>query len=521
MVAAPTTSLPETLGGGRNWDYRFTWLRDASWLVSALMDLGYHDESMAFIDWLETLHLGDGTPSVFYDLDGRVPKDEQELRHLRGYRRSLPIRVGNAAAGQDQHDVFGEVVSAIHMCSEAMPSMRPLRPGLWNLVTALADKAAAHWEHADHGMWEVRHRPRHFLSSKLLSWAALDRALAIARRDGLPAPMARWRDARDRARHVMLGEGFDPALGSFRRALDEPELDAAALLLPRYGLLPADDPRLVRTVEAVRHHLSAGDGLIRRYVADDGLPGSEGAFTACSFWLVDCLARQQRLDEARAIFEGVAAHASDVGLLSEEICPMSGELLGNYPQAFTHLALIRAATSIARAEERASSRARRHRPGPSSPRALRGAAAGGIATLAMSGIMLVAQRGGLMRKLPPEKITERALDWLRIPRSESAEDAAATVSHFGYGASAGALFASLLQGRLLPKHPVIEGLLFGGVVWAVSYFGWVPAVGAMPSPSHDRRGRTVSMAIAHAVFGAVLGWLSGSRSTHVARQESR
>lgn len=360
MIAAPTTSLPECPGAERNWDYRFTWLRDASWVVSALMDLGYHDESMAFIGWLESLRLAERPPSVFYDLDGDVPRDEHEVWGLRGYRGSRPVRVGNAAAGQDQHDIFGEVVAAIAICSERMASMRPLRPGLWRMVTALAEHAATHWAHADHGMWEVRDRPRHFLSSKLLCWSALDRAIAIARRDRLAGPVARWGEVRDRIARAILVEGFDPALGSFRRALDEPALDASALLLPRYGLVPADDPRVVRTVATVRDRLAVGGGLLRRYVVLDGLPGEEGAFTACTFWLVDCLARQHRVDEACALFEQVTAHASGTGLMSEQLEPASGALIGNYPQALTHLALVRAAVAIARAEGQASGRARPH-----------------------------------------------------------------------------------------------------------------------------------------------------------------
>jgi alpha,alpha-trehalase len=351
IVAAPTTSLPEEPGGARNWDYRYTWLRDASWLASALMSLGYHDESMAFLDWLEALDLPGTQPAVFYDLDGEVPAMEVELPHLRGYRGSTPVRVGNAAARQDQHDVFGEVVSAIHLCWSGMPSMRPLRPGLWRVVTALADMAAEHWEHEDRGMWEVRDRPRHFVSSKLLCWTALDCALAIAERDGLEGPLWRWRSERERSRDALLREGFDEEAGAFRRAFGEPGLDAATLLLPRYGFLPADDPRFARTVEVVRRRLRASEPhLLRRYLGPDGVPGSEGAFTACSFWLADALARQGRLDEARATFEAVAAHANDVGLLSEELAPETGELLGNFPQAFTHLALIRAATTIAEAE---------------------------------------------------------------------------------------------------------------------------------------------------------------------------
>lgn len=344
IVAAPTTSLPEALGGARNWDYRFTWLRDASWLVSALMDLGYHAESMAFIDWLESLELDTGRASIFYDLDGQPPQRERELWHLAGYCGSRPVRVGNAAAHQKQHDIYGEVIAAIRMCSDAMPSMRPLRPGLWKLVSALAEAARQRCDEPDHGLWEVRDRPRHFVSSKVFCWAALDGAIAIAQRDGLGA-LPEWDAARQRLRQDVLTAGFDERRGAFRRAYGERGLDAAALLFPRYGILPATDSRLVQTADAVQRELASG-ALIRRYLGDDGLSGSEGAFTACSFWLVDCLVRRGRLHEAQATFEQVVAHANDVGLLSEQIDPDTGLLLGNYPQAFTHLALVRAAVAL-------------------------------------------------------------------------------------------------------------------------------------------------------------------------------
>lgn len=516
MIAAPTTSLPEAIGGARNWDYRFSWLRDASWVVSSLMELGFHDEGMAFVSWLESLKLAKRGPAVLYDVDGGIPGEEHELWHLSGYRASRPVRVGNAAAWQDQHDVFGEVIEAVHLCWELMPSMRPLPMPLWNLVSSLADRAAEHWEHADHGMWEVREQRRHFLSSKLLSWVALDRALAIAQADRHPFPAKRWSDACARLRQLILTRGFDPLVGSFTRAFGDRELDAFALLLPRHGILPADEPRMLRTVAAVGRELSAGGGLLRRYAAADGLPGSEGAFAACSFWLADCLARQRRLDEAHDAFERVVAHASDLGLLSEEIEPHTGELLGNYPQAFSHLALIRAAMSIDRAEER-SRRSPRPSPTKAEDRRLmrgnifQGAAAGAAATAAMSAVMLTARRAGLAGKLPPEKITEKMLDALRIRRSEPAEDALATVTHFGYGSLAGAIFESLLRGRLWARRPMLEGVAFAAAVWAGSYFGWVPSLGVMPRPTRDRPGRGLTMALAHVVFGAVLGWLAGAR----------
>jgi GH15 family glucan-1,4-alpha-glucosidase len=350
MVASPTTSLPETPGGVRNWDYRFTWLRDASWVVSALMDLGYHQESMAFIDWLASLRLAEQGPAVLYDVGGKIPAEERELTDLAGYLESRPVRIGNGAARQDQHDVFGEVVAAIHMCSEAMPSMRPLRPELWRLVSALADRAAEHWQHPDEGIWEVRDRPRNFLSSRLLCWTALDRALAIARRDGLSGSFEHWEDVRARLRRAIIEDGYNAEMGSFVRAPGGRELDASALLLMHYGILPVEDRRLTATVDRISRHLSTGNGILRRYATDDGLPGSEGAFTACSFWLVECLARQQRVAEAQGVFEQVVGHASDLGLLSEQIWPETGALVGNYPQALTHLALIGAAIAIARAE---------------------------------------------------------------------------------------------------------------------------------------------------------------------------
>jgi alpha,alpha-trehalase len=350
MVAAPTTSLPETIGGERNWDYRFSWLRDASWLVSALMDLGYHDESMAFIDWLKSLNLADGSPAAFYDLDGHALTKEEELTHLRGYRNSRPVRVGNAAAGQAQHDVFGEIVAAIHMCSEAMPSMRPLEPELWHLVAGLADRAAEQWAEPDHGIWEVRDRSRHFVTSKVFCWTALDRALQMAQRDGLEGPIAKWNTERQRIRQAVLESGFDRRANSFVRAFGESELDAALLLLPRYGFLAADDPRFTATVSLIRRKLTSS-GFVRRYSGEDGLAGTEGAFVACSFWLADAIARQGRLDEARRIFEATASCANDVGLFSEEVSLEGREFLGNFPQAFTHLALVRAAMTISEVDE--------------------------------------------------------------------------------------------------------------------------------------------------------------------------
>ncbi|AEI67918.1 glycoside hydrolase family 15 protein [Corallococcus macrosporus] len=350
MVAAPTTSLPESPGGVRNWDYRFTWLRDASWVINALMGLGYHDESMAYIGWLEHLSRGRDWPAVLYALDGRAPDQEVTLGHLQGYLGSRPVRLGNTVASQVQHDVFGEVVSAIHLCSEGMPSMRPLREGLWRLVAGLAERAATQWREPGRGLWEVRDRARCFTSSRLMCWLALDRAVRMARRDGLPGPLERWALERERLRRAILEEGYDARQGAFVRAVGDTELDASALLLPRTGFLPADDARMVSTVARIRERLEGRGGLVRRYACADGLPGQEGAFTACSFWLVECLALQGRRDEAHALFERVVRHAGGVGLLSEELGLARGELLGNHPQALSHLALVHAALALAGTE---------------------------------------------------------------------------------------------------------------------------------------------------------------------------
>ncbi|WP_052519019.1 glycoside hydrolase family 15 protein [Archangium violaceum] len=358
VVAAPTTSLPEAPGGRRNWDYRFCWLRDSAWSVEALMGLGYHDESMAFLGWLKQRGHASRVPAILYAVDGTTPKEEVELPHLAGWRGSRPVRVGNGAAAQRQNDVFGEVVNAIYLCSEAMPSMRPLEPELWALVTRLADVAAERWHQPGRGMWELRGPSRHFLTSRLLCWVALDRALKMARRDGLEMPERRdtWERAREGARRSLLEEGFHSGAQAFTWAIGEEELGAGPLLLPRYGLLPADDPRMAATEARLAERLADG-GLLRRYAADDGLPGREGTFTACNFWWVDFLALAGRLDEAHALFGRLLEYANDLGLMSEEVDPRTGELWGNHPQGFTHLTLIRAALTLGEAETRRRGRA--------------------------------------------------------------------------------------------------------------------------------------------------------------------
>lgn len=356
LVAAPTTSLPEAIGGVRNWDYRFCWLRDSALVLHALMSIGYHDAALDFFRWIEALcDPGCEELQVMYRLDGGRELPEEELRHLAGYRASAPVRVGNDAARQVQLDVFGHVLDAAHFCVEAM--VRPVGDALWDVLRRFADRAATCWREADHGIWEVRGPRRHFVSSKLLSWVALDRAVRLAASRGLEGDVERWRRERDAVRRAILERGYDSGIGAFTRAFGRVELDASALMMPLVGFLPATDERMRSTVERVRERLTAG-GLVYRYAGDDGLPGGEATFALCSFWLVDNLALQDRVDEARELFERVTAFRSDLGLLSEEIDPVGRQLLGNYPQGYTHLALVRSALTIGEAE-RAPGRAAR------------------------------------------------------------------------------------------------------------------------------------------------------------------
>jgi GH15 family glucan-1,4-alpha-glucosidase len=351
LVAAPTSSLPEVPGGMRNWDYRYSWLRDSAWIVDVLTGLGFHGEAMAFLGWLERLGLDRHPPAVLYRIDGTPAGDEKDLKHLEGYGGARPVRVGNRAASQVQLDIYGELMAAIWLCSELVEEMRPLSPGLRRTVRALADEVAGRWNEPDRSLWEERPHPRHYLASKLMCWVALDRALRLAIRDRLPGALDRWQHARDQLRAVVETRGYDERVGAFTHALGEPALDAAALLIPITGFLPGSDARVRSTVARIQGRLAVGP-LVRRYVHGDELPGQEGAFPACSFWLVDALALDERLDEAHELFSQVAGYANDVGLLSEQIDPGTGQLLGNFPQGLTHLALVRAGLTLERVEER-------------------------------------------------------------------------------------------------------------------------------------------------------------------------
>ncbi|HEY6189870.1 MAG TPA: glycoside hydrolase family 15 protein [Pyrinomonadaceae bacterium] len=348
LVAAPTTSLPEEIGGVRNWDYRFTWLRDSSLILYSLQLLGYYEEAADFFDWLDALCIPCGRElQIMYRIDGEPHLPERTLDHLEGYRGSRPVRIGNAAFEQKQLDIYGEVIDAAYLCHEHI--RRPISADMWEMLRYMADRTAERWREPDRGIWEVRGGPRHFLYSKLMCWVALDRALRLSERGGLTGNVATWEKEREAIRREILTEGYNEKIGAFTQALGETALDASALTIPQVGFLPATDPRVTSTINRIQERLTS-HGLVYRYLSDDALPGAEATFALCSFWLVDCLAQCGRVDEACALFERVTAYANDLGLLSEEIDPVSRELWGNYPQGFTHLGLIRSALNIAKAE---------------------------------------------------------------------------------------------------------------------------------------------------------------------------
>jgi GH15 family glucan-1,4-alpha-glucosidase len=370
IVAAPTTSLPEQLGGVRNWDYRYCWLRDAAITLLALTRAGFRDEMQAWHSWLLRAIPGDPTDlQTLYGVAGERRLTELELPWLPGYKNSKPVRIGNDAVGQLQLDTYGEVVQAIH---EARHAGLQFTGEEWTLTRALVDHVEAHWHLPDQGIWEVRGPPRHFVSSKVMAWVALDRAIKDAEQFRLPAPLSRWRALRAEIRREVLAAGYDSDRATFTQAYGSKALDASALLFPLVGFLPATDHRMRGTVAAIERDLSR-DGLVYRYTtsehaAVDGLPRGEGAFLACTFWLVANYARSDRLDEARALFERLLSLRNDLGLLAEQYDPHSGRQLGNFPQAFTHVPLIMAANLLNEdAEPGAMSVPRSLRTSPVSP----------------------------------------------------------------------------------------------------------------------------------------------------------
>jgi len=357
MVAAPTTSLPESIGGERNWDYRFCWLRDATLTLLALMNAGYYDEAHKWRDWL--LRAAAGTPQqiqIMYGLSGERRLTEWEVPWLPGYDNSRPVRIGNAAHNQRQIDVFGEVMDALH---QARAGGLGANEAGWALQQEILKHVERVWPRRDEGIWEVRSGREHFTYSKAMAWVAFDRAIKSAEMYDLPGPLAHWRRVRDEIHRDVCTRGFDEQMNSFVRAYGSKELDASLLLLPAIGFLPPDDPRIVATVAAIERDLVA-DGLVQRYdtvISEAGLPGGEGMFIACSFWLADAYLMLGRRKDAEALFERLLALRNDVGLLSEEYAPASKRLVGNFPQAFSHLALVNTASNLAHGEKPAEQRA--------------------------------------------------------------------------------------------------------------------------------------------------------------------
>jgi len=346
IVAAPTTSLPERLGGQRNWDYRYCWLRDATLTLMALMRGGYYEEAQAWRDWLHRSIAGSPDQlQIMYGLAGERQLMEWQVGWLPGYQGAAPVRIGNAAAGQVQLDVYGEVMSALHHAREhglAAP------PSAWGLQTTMLKHLEMIWEQPDEGIWEVRGGARQFTFSKIMAWVAFDRAIKDAQTYGLEAPLDHWRALRDRIHETVCREGYDTTQQSFTQSFGTPELDASLLLIARVGFLPADDPRVQGTLAAIERDLLV-DGFVRRYRTEsavDGLPPGEGVFLPCSFWLVNAYLEQGRREEAEALFERLLALRNDVGLISEEYDPEAKRLVGNFPQAFTHVALISAAVEF-------------------------------------------------------------------------------------------------------------------------------------------------------------------------------
>ena len=356
IVAAPTTSLPEELGGERNWDYRFTWLRDGSFTLYALSVLGFTEEAHAFTHWLKRLSFSDGEDlQIMYGIRGERELVERVLEHLSGYENSQPVRIGNGAVTQKQLDVFGEVLDCLHQyrrqgCFERYGEK--LEGPLWYLMCVMAEHVCKHWRDTDRGIWEVRDGEHHFVYSKVMCWVALDRVIRAAEQEELEGDLERWRVVRDQIRTDVLSNGYNTQLGAFTQYYGSNALDASCLLLPLVGFIPPNDPRMRSTVDRVLEQLTDERGFVYRYHAEDGLAGGEGTFSLCSFWLVDNLAMQGRVDEARCLFERLVSYAGRLGLFAEEIDGATGAALGNYPQAFTHIALVNSAHNLRKAELR-------------------------------------------------------------------------------------------------------------------------------------------------------------------------
>jgi GH15 family glucan-1,4-alpha-glucosidase len=350
IVAAPTASLPEVIGGPRNWDYRYTWIRDAAFSLYALLRLGFTEEAEAFMGWLTDRFRAGPGPSgplqVMYGIDGRTDLEEVVLDHLEGYRGSAPVRIGNGAAGQLQLDIYGELIDSVYLYNKYGT---PIYHEAWTDLTRIVEWVCDNWDQADEGIWEVRGGRQNFTYSRLQCWVAVERAIRVATQRGLPADLIRWQVIRDEIYHQIMDRGWNAERGAFVQHFDSDVLDASLLLMPLMKFIAPTDPRWLPTLDAISREL-VSDSLVFRYnveASPDGLEGAEGTFSICSFWYVEALARAGRLDEALLVFDKMLTYANHLGLYSEEI-GRTGELLGNFPQAFTHLALISAAFNLDR-----------------------------------------------------------------------------------------------------------------------------------------------------------------------------
>lgn len=350
VIAAPTTSLPEEIGGIRNWDYRYCWIRDAALTVHALLALDYTTEARAFVNWAEKVAQEDASHNhvlrLVYGIHGETEIPEMSLEHFEGYKGSRPARVGNGIAGVWQHDTYGSLISSAY---ELLANGEELEDHALEFLPHLADAAADKWREPDYGIWEFRNGPFHFVHSKWMVWVALDRAVRLAQHGFISGNIDRWREEREAVRQDVLEKGFDEELNSFVIHYGSKEPDAANLLMPMMGFLPIDDPRVQGTIAYTKERLLE-NGLVYRYLMDDGLQGEEGTFVLCTFWLIEALALSGRVDEASELFAGLAGRANHLGLFSEEIDAGSGEYLGNFPQGFSHIGLINSALRIAEAE---------------------------------------------------------------------------------------------------------------------------------------------------------------------------
>jgi GH15 family glucan-1,4-alpha-glucosidase len=345
LLAAATTSLPEVVGGARNWDYRFTWIRDATFALYALSTLGFHQEGQDFKKWLEWSTLGRARDlQIMYGITGERRLTEIELSDLEGYRKSRPVRIGNGAHNQLQLDIYGEIMDSAHLYRKFGGH---LDEEYWAYLQRVVSFVLDHWREADEGIWESRGGQQHWVYSKAMCWVALDRAVKAAEQLNLSGDLPTWRAFRDEIREEILDRGYNAELGYFVQAYDSTALDASVLLLPLIGFIPATDPRMRSTIEAIERELTTPEGLVYRYKdTDDGLGGEEGAFVICSFWLCDNLVFLDRKDEARALFEKLRSYSNDLDLYSEELDPKTLNMLGNFPQAFTHLGLIGSAVQL-------------------------------------------------------------------------------------------------------------------------------------------------------------------------------